>query len=228
MSDGDVAAFSGNFSDYLLQWRPVDNGGGFETFAAVANPDMELHIIDIRPGNPDWPPDDVLSDIEFLRFADGQISVTEALEPALNLPFPLREIGGGRTLGRDLNVGGVQIVRDDAGLTQVTLAGEDAALFSHERIGNSLVLRLLEGTVLDADTNPTLDVAVILDDPSLGTSSEDQIDLSFHVVEPDADDFRNILFFNSPMERNVFTYSFEVSNRTFDILGPRLQKCTIE
>jgi uncharacterized protein DUF4214 len=62
------------------------------------------------------------------------------------------------------------VVTDDlAGVNMLALTGADAALFEID--GDELFLKA--GTALDFETNPVLDVAVTVDDASIGTGPED-------------------------------------------------------
>ena len=62
------------------------------------------------------------------------------------------------------------VVTDDlAGVNMLALTGADAALFEID----GLELFLKAGTALDFETNPVLDVAVTVDDASIGTGPED-------------------------------------------------------
>ena len=63
----------------------------------------------------------------------------------------------------------ISVVDDDLGIEILSLGGADAAIF--EIVGNDL--RLVAGTALDFETNPTLDVAVNVDDPSIPGTPDD-------------------------------------------------------
>jgi hypothetical protein len=72
------------------------------------------------------------------------------------------------------------LVTDDAlGTNDLTLSGDDAALF--EISGSELFLRA--GAALDFETNATLDVTVDLDDAALGTGAEGSVPISIAVTD---------------------------------------------
>ncbi len=75
----------------------------------------------------------------------------------------------------------LSVVDDFDGSEVWGLTGEDAALFELVESGDTAQLRLVQGAVFDADANPTLDVSVTLDDPSLGSGVEDSAAFSFAV-----------------------------------------------
>ncbi|HPM81747.1 MAG TPA: PKD domain-containing protein [Candidatus Anammoximicrobium sp.] len=71
------------------------------------------------------------------------------------------------------------VVRDDAlGNNVLSLAGDDAGMFE---IGGNLLF-LKAGAVLDFETNPKLEVAVVVDDPGLGTTPEDAATITITVT----------------------------------------------
>ena len=63
-----------------------------------------------------------------------------------------------------MKVADITITDDGAGTNNLTLSGNDAALF--EVFDGDLYLKA--GTVLDFEGNPTLDVTVAVDDPAVG------------------------------------------------------------
>ena len=72
------------------------------------------------------------------------------------------------------------VVNDDAlGENELTLAGDDAAMF--EIVGSELYLKA--GSSLDYETSTQLDVTVEIDDPALGTSPEDAESLSITITD---------------------------------------------
>jgi Domain of unknown function (DUF4214) len=72
------------------------------------------------------------------------------------------------------------VVTDDAlGTNVLTLSGADAGLFEID--GTDLFLKV--GTALDFETNPSLDISVSVDDPSLGASAEDSVSASIAVTD---------------------------------------------
>ncbi len=72
----------------------------------------------------------------------------------------------------------------DAGMqaNNVTLAGADAGLFEID--GNRIYLIANAG--LNAASNPTLDVQIVLDDATIGSGPEAVVDISMIVTDPDA------------------------------------------
>jgi len=77
-----------------------------------------------------------------------------------------------------------RVIDVDGGMQQnnLSLAGADAGLF--EIVGNQIFLIANAG--LDASTNPSLDVQLVVDDPTLGSGPEATVDLSMIVTDPNA------------------------------------------
>ena len=72
------------------------------------------------------------------------------------------------------------VVTDDAlGTNDLSLAGADAALF--EIVGLELFLKA--GTVLDFETNPSLDVTIEVDDAAVGGTPDDTAPLSIDITD---------------------------------------------
>ncbi len=78
-----------------------------------------------------------------------------------------------------LKVANLAIVDDALGPNTLSIVGPDAPLF--EIVGTGLFLRA--GTLLDFETNPTLEIAIELDDPTLGVSFEDREEFVFSVLD---------------------------------------------
>ncbi len=74
------------------------------------------------------------------------------------------------------------VINDDAlGTNNLTLTGADAALF--ELQAGSTELHLKAGVVLDFETNPVLDVNIVVDDPGIGSTSEDTVAFSITILD---------------------------------------------
>ncbi|QEG22393.1 hypothetical protein [Mariniblastus fucicola] len=71
-----------------------------------------------------------------------------------------------------IKVADITIIDDALGSETITLSGPDASLF--EVVGNELFLRA--GASLDFETKSSLFVTLDIDDPSIGSTSEDSID----------------------------------------------------
>ena len=72
------------------------------------------------------------------------------------------------------------VITDDAlGPNNLTLSGVDAALF--EIVGTEL--RLIAGATLDFETNPSLDVTVVVDDTTVGATPDDTAPLSISIMD---------------------------------------------
>jgi hypothetical protein len=80
-----------------------------------------------------------------------------------------------------IQVATITVSDDGTGTNNLALVGADAALFEIDGAG----LFLKAGTILDAATNPVLDVSVSVDDVSVGTTPDDNVDISI-VVNPGA------------------------------------------
>ena len=112
------------------------------------------------PGNPD-------------DFANHAITINEVLP--VNLPPTVMLTPLVSSLDEDADTSSPIVVanitvNDDAlGNETLTLSGADAALF--EIAGNQL--RLIAGAALDYDSNPTLDVTVNVDDPTIPGNPDD-------------------------------------------------------
>ncbi len=71
------------------------------------------------------------------------------------------------------------VVSDDSlGTENITLSGNDAGLFSV--VGNQLLL--IDGTILDFESNPQLDIQLDIDDPSIGTTPEDSVAVTVDIT----------------------------------------------
>jgi hypothetical protein len=77
-----------------------------------------------------------------------------------------------------IKVADIVVTDDGIGTNTTSLAGTDAAQFSI--VGTELFLAA--GATLDFETNPTLDVSVQVDDPTVGTTPDDTASTSFTVT----------------------------------------------
>ncbi|WP_210270928.1 M10 family metallopeptidase C-terminal domain-containing protein, partial [Mycoplana rhizolycopersici] len=89
--------------------------------------------------------------------------------PELVATQTLRQIAEGASTASARKVATLKISDPDGGNNKLSLAGSDAKLFE---IKNG-ALWLKKGAKLDYETNPSLNVTVRLDDPSIGTKHED-------------------------------------------------------
>jgi len=118
-------------------------------------------------------------------FQIGPVDVPVALEivnepPTVSLANAVGTLPEDTDTSASVKVADI-VVRDDGlGTNVLSLSGPDAALF--EIVGDELFLRA--GTVLDHSANPTLEVAVEVDDPTVGDSPDDQVELSITVAWP--------------------------------------------
>ena len=101
------------------------------------------------------------------------ISIADANEPAdLSLITSITSINEDTPVATRLKVADIVVADPDTSpqTNSLSLSGADAASF--EIVGTELFLRA--GTTLDFETTPTLSVIVQVDDPSLGSTIEDQ------------------------------------------------------
>jgi hypothetical protein len=77
-----------------------------------------------------------------------------------------------------LKVADIQITDDGQGTNELSLTGADADLF--EIIGTELFLKA--GTALEFETNPTLDVTVLVDDPTVGDTPDASAGLNISIT----------------------------------------------
>lgn len=76
-------------------------------------------------------------------------------------------------------VADIVVTDDTVGSNGLTLAGDDAALLEID--GTELYLRA--GAALDFESNPSLDVTVVLDDPTVGGTPDDTVDLALALTD---------------------------------------------
>jgi len=86
------------------------------------------------------------------------------------------------TSASSVKIADIVIMDDGVGDNQLSLTGDDASLFEIVQTTNGPELHLREGAVLSAQSNPSLDVNVVVDDPALGTGPEDTAPLNIKVL----------------------------------------------
>lgn len=130
--------------------------------------------------------DGVVFTLPLLNNNSGLVDVqTITLTSIANAPPNVSLTGATTTLPEDtdttsrIKVGDIVIADDGVGSNHLTLEGTDKALF--DIIGFELFLS--EGTVLDSDTKPLLNVTVQVNDSTVGPSPDDTVALSITVTE---------------------------------------------
>ena len=137
---------------------------GSETVATLA----DGHLVQVWAGNG---PEEV-----FFRLIDVPSANTA---PTLAVANALTSLAEG-SYANHVKVADITITDDGAGTNNLTLSGNDAALF--EIVGKELFLRA--GTVLDFEGgNTTLDVIVQVDDAAVPGSPDDSETLSISVTD---------------------------------------------
>ena len=137
---------------------------GSETLATLA----DGHLVQVWAGNG---PEEV-----FFRLIDVPSANTA---PTLAVANALTSLAEG-SYANHVKVADITITDDGAGTNNLTLSGNDAALF--EIVGKELFLRA--GTVLDFEGgNTTLDVIVQVDDAAVPGSPDDSETLSISVTD---------------------------------------------
>ncbi len=178
-------------------------GGSFDPTAldSLAITAKGQHAFDITNLAQDWLDGAQQNDGVLLASFDGggnrtviydsrEGTVAPALEiiytpPATNQPPTLSLTPVVTTLAEDADTSGAIVVAtialsDDAlGTNSLALTGADAGLF--EIVGSDL--RLRAGAALDYETNPSLDVTVTVDDPSLTPDPDDSASYTVKVTD---------------------------------------------
>lgn len=107
------------------------------------------------------------------------VSITDVNSPpSLEHGTQLTSVPEDSDLADGLEVATFSVVDDATGTNVLSLTGDDAGLF--EIVGNTL--RLVTSAPLDFETNPALDVAVVVDDASLGEGPESTLVLASILV----------------------------------------------
>jgi Protein of unknown function (DUF1559)/Dockerin type I domain len=102
-----------------------------------------------------------------------------------NHPATLNVLDTVTTLSEDtaiasrMQTGRINVVDDGIGINTISLSGRDADFFLLE--DNILYLRA--GTLLDFETKPTLRVSVSVDDPTIGSTPDQSIDVIVNVTD---------------------------------------------
>ena len=97
--------------------------------------------------------------------------------PTISLTNTVTSIAEDTDTSTRTRIADIQITDDALGSENLILSGADSARF--EVIGSELFLRA--GTMLDFESQPTFELSIELDDPTLGTGSEDVVALTLAV-----------------------------------------------
>ncbi len=101
--------------------------------------------------------------------------------PSVALTPVLNDIAENTVLAERLKVADIAISDDALGINSLSVTGSDASLFEVDASG----LYLKAGAVIDFEANPSLDVAVQVDDATLGNAPDDTADFSLAVTDVD-------------------------------------------
>ncbi|RME21716.1 MAG: cadherin repeat domain-containing protein, partial [Candidatus Zixiibacteriota bacterium] len=108
------------------------------------------------------------------------VEVTDANDaPTLALENPVTELAENLNPTSAVKVADIVVGDDALGEATVTLSGDDADLF--EIVGTELFLKA--GTVLDFETQSALNVTVAVDDPTVGATPDDAVDLTIAIAD---------------------------------------------
>ncbi len=122
----------------------------------------------------------------------GTVLSSNGLPTAVTLQNAVTEVQDIIRLTTSRKVADIVIVDDDDGDNILSLSGADADLF--EIVGSELFIKA--GSILNATTNPVLDVTVNVDDPTLGGSPDLTVSHSIAVLPSPLDPEPN----NTPAE----------------------------
>lgn len=123
--------------------------------------------------------DDALIGVTPDGMAPLALPITNVNEtPSLALSGGLTDMFEGTDTTNRVQVATIVLSDDGTGTNTLALTGTDAGLF--EIVGSGLFLKA--GTVLDVDTNPTLDVSVTVDDATISGTPDDTATLSVAVT----------------------------------------------
>lgn len=184
----DFAVVNGNVLD--------DNGNGADT-DADGDPLTVSLVDDVLFGSLTLNPDGTFSftpsvggqPVETFTYrvndgtADSNIAtVTITMEdsppanqpPTVSLTNTVTSLDEYTTTTPAIRVADIVVSDDGLGTNTLSLTGADAALF--EIVGSSLYIR--DGVTLEFEGNPTLDVTVVVDDATVGTTPDDTASLS--------------------------------------------------
>ncbi|MDA1049211.1 MAG: FG-GAP-like repeat-containing protein [Planctomycetota bacterium] len=108
------------------------------------------------------------------------IQVTDVNEPPqVSLADTVTTLAENANTSSRVKVADVVVTDDALGTRVLSLSGADKNLFEID--GGALFLK--QGTSLDFETNPVLDVTVAVDDPTLGTSPDDTASLAINLTD---------------------------------------------
>ncbi len=108
------------------------------------------------------------------------ISITDVNEPpTVSLTNTTTTFPEDQDTSIAIKVADIVITDDALGTNDLSLTGADAALF--EIVGTEL--RLIAGAALDFETNPDLDVTVVVDDTMVGATPDDTAPLSISITD---------------------------------------------
>ena len=164
----DIATFTGNRADY--------------TITALAN--GSLQVAANRPGLTDGI--DILINIEQLRFADGNVKVSDFLNQAptaVTLTNTLSSLAENSDTSSQIKVADITITDDALGTNTLSLSGADAALFEIVTINGASALYLKAGVTLDFETKSHYDVTVQASDGTVVGSTPVSKNFSLAVTD---------------------------------------------
>ena len=108
------------------------------------------------------------------------ISVTDVNEaPGVTLSNAVGSLAENTSTASDVKVADIAVADDALGSNALSLSGADAALF--KIVGTELFIKA--GTALDHETNASLDVNVVVDDSSVGSTPDDTAALSISITD---------------------------------------------
>lgn len=114
------------------------------------------------------------TDISIL-YGKGTVDVNQP--PTVSLANVVTSLPEDTDTSSPVKVANIIVTDDDLGTNNLSLEGGDKALFAIA--GNEL--RLKAGATLDFETNPSLDVTVVVDDPAVGNTPDDTASLSVKI-----------------------------------------------
>ncbi|TWT57724.1 FG-GAP repeat protein [Thalassoglobus neptunius] len=104
---------------------------------------------------------------------------TVNLPPSIDFQQIVTSIPENTVIGEAIRIGTVQVTDDGVGQSTVSLAGSDAHLF--ELVGDGLYLKA--GTNLDYETASKLNVSLRVNDPEVGGSIDDSVDVQLAIID---------------------------------------------
>jgi hypothetical protein len=162
ISGSDAALFEIVGSELRLT---AGTGLNFETKATL---DVTVEVDDMAIGSI---PDDTVP---------MSISIIDINEPpTISLANATTKFAEDIDTGSAVHVADIVIIDDALGTNTLAISGSDAALF--EIVGSEL--RLMAGTSLDFETNPSLDVTIEVDDMSIGLMPDDTVPTTISITD---------------------------------------------